>query len=740
MSVNANATLHRQIGSSADVPHSDCPAFLQDSTDEFDAKIETELQALNPQGFSVCIEAHESGEMPTPARLGNAAAYLKSLEDSLRARQEWNESANGTPSGEDEMSLDKCRSLLSLGPKGWTPPLRKLSHRARGKSSRSPPPADLPTHAPAASIVLPPESMVLLSCSTFSDAHQYNAPFESLLADQMIDLAEWIKTQAGPSSKNDSQKTRGNKRDGEQEHPPRRILLHCGDGYTETSVIALTYIMYARRLSLPEAYLYLQNTANRSFFVYPKELPFLRKIEAKIRQRFEGKERERSASSSPTDRLKHGAWPSASAVDQQDSASAQRDESGHSDDCAASDDEMEQPPMPERSGWSRSLVAAASGLVSAIPSSGHKRNNSMGSSTTSKAGDSSLRVKTPTPTSPQLQPTLARNSPEENFPWFYTKYFEGSFPSRILPFLYLGNLNHALNAPLLHALGITHVVSVGESALAPPAGNAVTICTPSDSRTTVTTAARSEHSLWHEERAGRINVLDLKNVSDDGIDPLRSAMKQAVEYIEECRRKGGKVLVHCRVGVSRSSTIVIAYAMAHLDLSFVETYLLVRSRRLNILIQPHLLFCFNLLSWQYYLTSVKDKRRQALAWNLRRGLESGGDTIMRDAFHDARRSLSSLSLDHQENTSQDHKALRDHELSAVDDNLDVEIGAGAGSAHSVKIANVAIKPFGSGSPTGLPNISTRLTWGFLAREIAQLKLVCPEVCILSCADISHRFQ
>ncbi|KZT02959.1 uncharacterized protein LAESUDRAFT_791133 [Laetiporus sulphureus 93-53] len=46
--------------------------------------------------------------------------------------------------------------------------------------------------------------------------------------------------------------------------------------------------------------------------------------------------------------------------------------------------------------------------------------------------------------------------------------FDGSFPRQVIPFLYLGNLNDATNAYMLHALGITHVVAVSEWALMPP--------------------------------------------------------------------------------------------------------------------------------------------------------------------------------------------------------------------------------------------------------------------------------
>lgn len=39
---------------------------------------------------------------------------------------------------------------------------------------------------------------------------------------------------------------------------PMKILLHAGDGYTETSVLALSYLMLAGNKTLPEAYLELQ--------------------------------------------------------------------------------------------------------------------------------------------------------------------------------------------------------------------------------------------------------------------------------------------------------------------------------------------------------------------------------------------------------------------------------------------------------------------------------------------------
>jgi dual specificity MAP kinase phosphatase len=61
--------------------------------------------------------------------------------------------------------------------------------------------------------------------------------------------------------------------------------------------------------------------------------------------------------------------------------------------------------------------------------------------------------------------------------------------------------------------------------------------------------------------------------------------------------------VHCRVGVSRSATICIAEVMGRLRMSFPRAYCFVRARRLNVIIQPHLRFAYELLKWEEILQS-----------------------------------------------------------------------------------------------------------------------------------------
>lgn len=103
---------------------------------------------------------------------------------------------------------------------------------------------------------------------------------------------------------------------------------------------------------------------------------------------------------------------------------------------------------------------------------------------------------------------------------------------------------------MLHALGITHVVSVGECALIPP---------PEYKNSTSSPPRERRSSLWIEEREGRIKVLDIQGVCDDGIDTLEPQLEPICDWIEKARLEGGQVLVHCRVGVSRSATVTVRH-------------------------------------------------------------------------------------------------------------------------------------------------------------------------------------
>lgn len=173
---------------------------------------------------------------------------------------------------------------------------------------------------------------------------------------------------------------------------PRKILIHCGDGYTESTMLGIAYCSFSTGRSVPDAWLNLHTTLGRNFFAYPADVSLLTSIAPRL------------LSGSPA------------LVDQ--------------GPCAID--------------------------------------------------------------------LLAADEPD----WLLG--IDGSFPSRVLDYLYLGNLNHANNPDLLRALGIGQLLSVGETA------------------------------MWRDgelQQWGSENVCVVQDVQDNGIDPLTDEFERCLEFI-----------------------------------------------------------------------------------------------------------------------------------------------------------------------------------------------------------------
>lgn len=172
----------------------------------------------------------------------------------------------------------------------------------------------------------------------------------------------------------------------------RKILIHCADGYTESSMLGIAYFSYSSGLPVPEAWLNLHTKRQRNFFAYPTDVALLKAISPRlIRESPKCKDKETSE-----------------------------------------------------------LMA------------------------------------------------LVKNEPS----WFCS--LDGSLPSRILDYLYLGNLGHANNPALLREMGIGQILSVGETA------------------------------SWREgdlEAWGEDNVCVVQGVQDNGIDPLTNEFQRCLEFI-----------------------------------------------------------------------------------------------------------------------------------------------------------------------------------------------------------------
>lgn len=175
---------------------------------------------------------------------------------------------------------------------------------------------------------------------------------------------------------------------------------------------------------------------------------------------------------------------------------------------------------------------------------------------------------------------------QRDMSWFLQ--LAGSLPSRILQHLYLGSLTHANSFELLEEFGIEYVVSVGESLqwLDQEEDVKRDVINPN-----ITILSGFRNSVVKK-------LMCVSNVQDDGIDMLTHNLSDILDFIDDVYQSSGKVLVHCRVGVSRSATVCIAEVMRRLEINLIKAYIFVRVRRLNIIIQPNLRFMYELVKWE----------------------------------------------------------------------------------------------------------------------------------------------
>ena len=222
--------------------------------------------------------------------------------------------------------------------------------------------------------------------------------------DGLMATCEWIHKQANhrpePRKRRDSKLSLSPERDAdgdsimhgsaeEFEKPAgRKILIHCTDGYTESSLLGLAYYMYAECVPVHDAWLHMHREKGRNFFAYGSDVALLRAIQPRILQ------------SSP----KH---------------------------CG----DMNK-------------------LCPSVPS--------------------------------------------------WLEKIDGSLPSRILPYMYLGNLGHANNPALLEELGIGQILSVGEPV----------------------SWSQEVMDAWPQG-----NLLFVDRVQDNGVDPLTEEFGRCLEFI-----------------------------------------------------------------------------------------------------------------------------------------------------------------------------------------------------------------
>ncbi|XP_035672731.1 dual specificity protein phosphatase 1-like [Branchiostoma floridae] len=142
-------------------------------------------------------------------------------------------------------------------------------------------------------------------------------------------------------------------------------------------------------------------------------------------------------------------------------------------------------------------------------------------------------------------------------------------PVEILPYLYLGSGYHASRKDMLEALGITALLNVSRTC---------------------------PNHFESEYMYKCIPVEDTQNAD------IQAWFQEAIDYIDLVKLSGGRVLVHCHAGVSRSATICLAYLMHTNRVRLDEAFDFVKQRRS--VISPNFNFMGQLLQWEAQLHSA----------------------------------------------------------------------------------------------------------------------------------------
>lgn len=204
-----------------------------------------------------------------------------------------------------------------------------------------------------------------------------------------------------------------------------------------------------------------------------------------------------------------------------------------------------------------------------------------------------------------------------DYDWFnFNK--DNNFPCKIYKNLYLGSLNHANSKTILNCTKINKIVSIGEL----PSWVDLTKQTP---------IFKYKEGHYDEIRIYDIKInepnmpyleslLFIENVKDDGKDTIYPLLTKLPNHIQlkylQNPNQSIKTLYHCKIGVSRSASLVIASLMKFQKLSLIESYMIVRINRFNIIIQPNLKIFYDLYLFENYLNEIRNNDRKYTWYHL----------------------------------------------------------------------------------------------------------------------------
>lgn len=152
----------------------------------------------------------------------------------------------------------------------------------------------------------------------------------------------------------------------------------------------------------------------------------------------------------------------------------------------------------------------------------------------------------------------------------------GAGMDKILPGLYVGSIRDSKDMEQIRKHGITHILSIHEDA--------------------------------REGTFKEIEYLCFK-ASDHASQDIKQFFDEAIDFIHKARLKNGCVLVHCLAGISRSTTLAVAYVMTVTEMPWYEALNVVRAARKGA--NPNFGFQRQLQNFEF--TTLKSSREKLFA-------------------------------------------------------------------------------------------------------------------------------
>ncbi|KAM9971927.1 hypothetical protein ACTFIW_011915 [Dictyostelium discoideum] len=150
------------------------------------------------------------------------------------------------------------------------------------------------------------------------------------------------------------------------------------------------------------------------------------------------------------------------------------------------------------------------------------------------------------------------------------------YPSEIIKdFLYLGGVENAGNRQQLINLKITHIVNM---------------------------AGELDDVYPHLYKYYRANLDDRPKAN------IYEHFEPVIQFINDCKKQGGRILIHCAMGISRSTTVVLAYLMKEDHMTYTDAFTFCKQKRSCI--NPNFGFVKQLKDYQQHLTLEWEKQEK----------------------------------------------------------------------------------------------------------------------------------